>query len=259
MKDAKIEIKVKRLRTLFNATFIVLIALLILIPFSIKQNLNRADLVKMSFQNKYKSYLFADELRQSSDDLTRMVRAYVTTNNAHYKSKYYAILNIRNGNIQTPTEYNKPYWDLILTTFDEQRKDSLSPKTSLRQKIINAQFTKNELKLLSKSEQESNNLVRLEEKAMAIIEDENSVDKISEQKKAINLLYSNEYHQAKAAIMTPIKEFYSLLEERTERQIVQEQKKALNTQILIVLQLVLIGMLVTFMFYFGRKISIIVI
>jgi methyl-accepting chemotaxis protein len=31
---------------------------------------------------RYKSYLLADELRQSSDDLTRLARTYVTTGEA---------------------------------------------------------------------------------------------------------------------------------------------------------------------------------
>jgi methyl-accepting chemotaxis protein len=34
---------------------------------------------------RYRSYLLADELRQSSDDLTRLARTYVVTGDARYE------------------------------------------------------------------------------------------------------------------------------------------------------------------------------
>jgi hypothetical protein len=38
-----------------------------------------------SFSRRYSSYLLADELRQSSDDLTRMARTYVLTGDPVYR------------------------------------------------------------------------------------------------------------------------------------------------------------------------------
>jgi len=40
------------------------------------------------------SFVLASELRQSSDDLTRMARSYMVTGNPIFKSNYLAILDI---------------------------------------------------------------------------------------------------------------------------------------------------------------------
>ena len=37
-------------------------------------------------ESRHQSYLLADELRQTSDDLTRMARSYVVTGDTHYKT-----------------------------------------------------------------------------------------------------------------------------------------------------------------------------
>ena len=48
-------------------------------------------------QNKrYQSYLLADELRQSSDDLTRFSRMFVATGEEKYLKFYYDILDLKN-------------------------------------------------------------------------------------------------------------------------------------------------------------------
>ena len=44
----------------------------------------------------------AAELRQSSDDLTRMVRTYVVTGDARFKRHFEEVLAIRNGLLERP-------------------------------------------------------------------------------------------------------------------------------------------------------------
>lgn len=48
---------------------------------------NQNELVR-SHEIRYQSYLRADELRQSSDDLTRFARTYVITKDSKYKQMY---------------------------------------------------------------------------------------------------------------------------------------------------------------------------
>jgi methyl-accepting chemotaxis protein len=64
-----------------------------------------------AYQTRYHSYLLADELRQSSDDLTRLGRTYVATGDVSYKNQYLEILAIRNGEKPRPQAYNRIYWD----------------------------------------------------------------------------------------------------------------------------------------------------
>jgi methyl-accepting chemotaxis protein len=59
-------------------------------------------------------YLLADQLRQSSDDLTRMARTYVVTGDARYRKYYQEILDIRDGRKPRPDRYFYAYWDLVL-------------------------------------------------------------------------------------------------------------------------------------------------
>jgi hypothetical protein len=51
---------------------------------------------------RHASILLAGELRQSSDDLTRMARTYVVTGNPLYQQHYREILAIRDGNAPVP-------------------------------------------------------------------------------------------------------------------------------------------------------------
>lgn len=53
---------------------------------------------------RHQSFLLADELRQSSDDLTRMARTYVVTGHPVYQQRYQAILDIRDGQQPRPED-----------------------------------------------------------------------------------------------------------------------------------------------------------
>lgn len=60
------------------------------------------------------SYALADQLRQSSDELTRMAKAYVVTGEPRYKKYFQDIIDIRNGSKPRPEKYFYAYWDLVV-------------------------------------------------------------------------------------------------------------------------------------------------
>ena len=62
-------------------------------------------------RQRYVSYLLADELRQSSDDLTRLVRTYVVTGDPRWEQQYNEVVNIRSGKQPRPAGYEGIYWD----------------------------------------------------------------------------------------------------------------------------------------------------
>ena len=64
-------------------------------------------------ERRYRSYLLADELRQSSDELTRLARTYVVTGDSKYEGQYWMILAIRNGQAPRPQNYERIYWDFM--------------------------------------------------------------------------------------------------------------------------------------------------
>ena len=72
---------------------------------------------------RYQSYQAADELRQSSDDLTRLGRTYVLTADDTYEKMYMDILAIRNGQKPRPENYHTIYWDLVLSYGQKPKPD----------------------------------------------------------------------------------------------------------------------------------------
>jgi hypothetical protein len=99
---------------------------------------------------RQRSFLLADELRQSSDDLTRMARTYVMTGDARYKLAYQAILDIRDGKRPRPHDYQTVYWDteLLRDTPQSHADEVAVPLLTLMQL---AGFTAQELQKLEQA------------------------------------------------------------------------------------------------------------
>lgn len=95
--------------------FIVLMGLLLLIIIVLvlsQWKVNQAnDHVTDAYHARYDSYMLADELRQNSDDLTRLVRLYVDTGDARWEQHYNEVVNIRAGKQARPAGYEGIYWD----------------------------------------------------------------------------------------------------------------------------------------------------
>ncbi|MGD8121377.1 methyl-accepting chemotaxis protein [Vibrio sp. TRT 2004] len=174
-------------------------------------------------QVRYQSYQAADELRQSSDDLTRLGRTYVLTADDTYEKMYMDILAIRNGQKPRPENYHTIYWDLVLSYGQKPKPDG--QRISLQQMMENLGFTQSEFKLLKQAQQNSDALVNMEVKAMNAVKGlyPDSSGNYTQKGEpdlamAAALLHSKEYHQEKAKIMAPIDTFFQELEARTNRQ-----------------------------------------
>ena len=99
---------------------------------------------------RYESYLLADELRQSSDDLTRMARTYVVTGDPRFREYFEKIKAIRDGVEPRPLKYHSVYWDLVVATGSAPRVDAEAE--SLKALMEEAQFSEVELALLEETE-----------------------------------------------------------------------------------------------------------
>ena len=76
-----------------------------------------------SYKSQHLSYLLADELNQSSDDLPRLGRVYVTTGDVKYEKQYFDILDIRNGKKPRPLDFHRIYWDIFTVDMKKPRGD----------------------------------------------------------------------------------------------------------------------------------------
>lgn len=166
--------------------------------------------------NREQILLLADELRQSSDDLTRMVRSYVVTGNAMYKKQFQEVLDIREGLAPRPEGYAYIYWDLVLEP--DKKPRSASTRAKLTDLMSQANITEEEFHLLSNAKKNSDALVGIEHQAMSLREGSEPGD-LAKQLQAIALLHSKAYQEAKAGIMQPILDFTMALDERTNHSV----------------------------------------
>lgn len=191
-----------------------------------------------AYNMRYKSLILADELRQSSDDLTRMARTYVLTGDRMFEEQYKTVLDIRNGLKARPLNYNDIFWDFY--TIKNNKPSFDGDKIPLRELMQQANFPEEELGLLFTSQNESDDLTYLETKAMnavkGIFQDSNgsyTIHKNPDFKFARDLMHSDEYHQAKIRIMNPLNKFYKAFEKRTNQKVVESHQIVKNLEWLV--------------------------
>jgi methyl-accepting chemotaxis protein len=219
------------IRATFLAVFLILVALLLAIVstalLTARAQRDATDRERLRFE----SWKLADELRQSSDDLTRMARTYVETGDPVYERYFNDILAIRNGEQPRPDGYEGIYWDLVIAAGG--RGSVSGPRVALEQRMRDLGFTEQEFGKLREAQSRSDGLVRMEEVAMNAVkglyadeDDAFTVRRAPDPEMARQLLHGREYHLAKARIMEPIREFFELLDARTSGEALAAQAAA---------------------------------
>lgn len=233
---------------IFNTVSFIFVAILI------NRYQNATIELEDAYQMQYKSLILAQELRQSSDDLTRMARTYVITGDKMFEEQFKTVLDIRNGIKQRPKRYNGIFWDFY--TLKNTKPIFNGEIISLRKLMEDANFTQEELNLLISSQKESDDLTNLEHKAMSavkgIFQDKNGKYTIKKQpdfKLARELMHSKEYHEAKIRIMQPLDEFYRAFEKRTKLK-VEESRQSVKEQEFYVNVIALFSIVLFFMSFF---------
>ncbi|MHA3913736.1 methyl-accepting chemotaxis protein [Halovulum sp. GXIMD14793] len=195
-------------------------------------------------QRRYESYLLADELRQSSDDLTRLARTYVITADPSYEAQYNEILAIRNGEAPRPANYNRIYWDFVAA--DQPVPARTTVVRSLSDLMKDLGFTENEFALLAEAQANSDGLVNLEVQAMHAVKglfaDEKgnyTIKAEPDMKLARDLMHSKQYHIYKAEIMAPVNKFFIAMEQRFIDGIASLERSTLIAKAMLVGSLVL--------------------
>lgn len=176
-------------------------------------------------ERRYQSRLLAAELRQSSDDLTRMVRTYVLTGNPVYKQQYLDILDIRDGKKPRPAHYDGIYWDLAIQDDGSPASDG-GTRVALLEAMRQAGFSEEEFQLLAQAKADSDTLTRIEFEAMALVESANASNREARRLRASQMLNDDFYHQFKADIMRPIKAVLESVDRRTLLSVQQSEKNA---------------------------------
>ncbi len=199
--------------TRFSRNLLISAGLVVLATITLALYIRAEAEVVQANQLRYRSIQLADELRQSSQDLTRMVRSYAVTRDPVYKKYYQDILDIRNGAKARPEEYWRIYWDLVVPGGALPRPPGRQ-SVALLELMRQAGFTEEEFRKLEEAKRNSDGLTTLEFEAMRLSESTGPAAEANRER-ARQMLFDERYMQAKIGIMKPIDEFIVLVDQRT--------------------------------------------
>ena len=208
------------IKNIFTAIFLLSLALSVISLWALFRVAGKQAEANRVTETRYQSYLLADELRQSSDDLTRLARTYVVTGDARYEQQYLDILDIRNGKKPRPAHYERIYWDFVAAGVPVPA--STGPAVPLAELMRKAGFSEQEFAKLREAQANSDGLVKTEVIAMNAVKgrfDDGSGNFTKtgppDLEMARAIMHDAAYHSNKAKIMQPVNEFLTLLDQRT--------------------------------------------
>jgi signal transduction histidine kinase/CheY-like chemotaxis protein len=209
-------------------------------------------------EKRYQSYLLADELRHSSDSLTRLARTYVVTANPEYEREYLKIIDIRNGKAPRPQDYHRIYWTFVAGGNAQPRPDG--EPVALQTLMKQVGFSEAEFDKLKEAKANSDGLTKLEVEAMNAVkgrfaDDQGNytVNAEPDLVRARTLLYSPQYHVYKARVMAPVDDFFELVDVRTAQEVILANHKLNVAQNLFVAILLMLIAEFGLLIYCGRR------
>ncbi|MES2130163.1 MAG: ATP-binding protein [Pseudomonadota bacterium] len=179
------------------------VAVAILLAASFAAYVSAEKRIDQANELRQQSLILIDQMRQSSDDLSRMARTFVATGEGRYREHFREILAIRDGTAPRPLDYGDVYWDLVLA--DDVRPRPYGPALSLHDLLQQAGASATELALFDQAKAASDALARLEWQALMM----------PDRTRAATLLHDAAYHRAKAAIMYKVSQMDKLGDVRT--------------------------------------------
>ncbi len=170
---------------------------------------------------RHDSIALAEGMRQSTNDLTRMVQLYAATGEPRYRDYYEEILAIRNGSAPRPLDYDGSFWDRVLA----HGKSGIvyAASRALPALMRDAKFSPAEFAALDSSRQASDALARIEIEVMDAVAaraatgvDAQYFADIAPQYRR---LVDAAYHAQKDLITAAIGRTESLVDERTRNEV----------------------------------------
>lgn len=194
------------------------------------------------------SFLIADSLRQTSNDLTNMVRLYVATGLPRYREYYEEILAVRAGEAPRPRNYDSSFWDRVLA--DGKGFVRYGPPESLTAQMQSAGFAGREFDALQQALDASNGLAQLERIVMRRVGPRirEGIDTTYPRDVAseYEMLVDDNYLLQKGQIMRAIRQFTGLVDARTQHDVevaADANRRLAGIQIAIVVAIAIVGLL----------------
>ena len=217
-------------------TFTLLVGLLVAIALIGRAGESLQARVVEVEERRLASWKLAEELRRSSDDLTRMARTFTVTGDPAFERHFREILAIRAGERprpEGPEGIDGIHWDIVAA--GETPDAPPGRAMSLDERMRELGFSAEEFARLAEARDRSDALVKLEERAMnavrGLFPDASggyTVRGEPDAELARSLMHGPEYHRAKADIMRPIGEFFTQLERRTAAEVAAANGEAMR-------------------------------
>lgn len=164
--------------------------------------------VEATAHQSFNAMVAAEKMRHTSESLTKMVRSYLLTGNPQYKDWYNQLDAVRQGTTKEPN--NQFVWDLRV--YGEEPPSDVALSDLSLHEYLNSVASANEFgKLLHDSMSHTQELSKLERQAIALFESPTTVDR----EKAVDLMFSTEYNEAKLDVLRPLMAFRDASSERT--------------------------------------------
>ncbi|MDR0561314.1 MAG: methyl-accepting chemotaxis protein, partial [Spirochaetaceae bacterium] len=197
---------IKRISACINSFTIIAIVLTAFLLFSLSRSIKE---VGEAAENRFYSALLVDELRKSSEELTRQVRIYAVTGAASAEEAYFNVLAVRGGESPRPADAAvAPGQKRVLLDLLKARG------------ITDAEF-----RLVKEANALSDALVALEIEAMNAVKGvfkdasgEFTIHGEPDRELAMSLVFSEDYYREVQKIMAPMDEFQRRVNARTETQ-----------------------------------------
>jgi signal transduction histidine kinase/CheY-like chemotaxis protein len=221
LRDDPGEDEMISVRTTVAAMFGTIALLLLALGYVATLQVRTATLQTEAEIRRHDSIKLAEAMRQSSNDLTRMVRLYAATGDSRYRDYYDEILAFRNGSAPRPQNYDGSFWDRVLV----HGSDGIvyAPARSLQALMHEAKFSQAEFDQLDSSRQASDALAQTEVDVMGAVKSRAAVgidaayfgDIAPQYRRLIDVAYN----ARKDAIMAAIERTEALVDERTRGEV----------------------------------------
>ena len=166
-----------------------------------------------------RSVVWAEQLRQSSDELSLMMRLYAATGEEVYTAQFDEILAIRNGEAVRVAPPGAVYRDLVIGGLEPAVCATCDEVLGLRAALDREGISAEERQLLERAQAESDALVALEAEVRAQVAEEGPT------LAAVQRLSGTEYLAAKARIMEPVGAFRAAFDARVADELAAEQAR----------------------------------
>lgn len=234
-----------RIRYLFFWLMIILVLLVGTIIRMMQQLETANQQLRYADDTRYYSYLLTNELRNSTEDMTKLVRAYVMTGESKYEQQYYYLLGVRQGTRARPNDYEHFNWAIFSSGQRQSSNEEIF--ISLVDLIKKVGLTDSEIKMLEDAIAITQSIAKIDIAAInavngKYVDSQGEFTIIKEPNRALaqKWVFDQQHMDKTEQLLLPINTFLKNVNERTQHGVViaQTEYEHLIKTILILLAMV---------------------